>query len=313
MRHRKKEPMKHPSLLPLAATAATLFTACLFSGPADHPSEASVRLEIKASAGTLAGLAKTSGLGLDAGVGVGIDLHEAWLSVDRIKIETAHADGICDTVVRPLKKEGKPGDDDSGHGESETEIECEDSEVEFAFRGPFVIDLMTGVSTPDLGGLVLPPGNYHHVKFEMRDRHDGSFPDGRTLMARGNLTLPDGSVRPFSLSLGLNENLKIRSDSGLRLDGGSVQTVAVRLLAGDWLKGLDLASCLGEGSASDTIEITEDSPIGKCLDAEHLIKENFRDSFRASKKEEERDDEDRHESDEHEQEHEELREMEGTH
>lgn len=281
--------MKNATLLGLTAATATLFTACLFSGETNNPSRASVGLEIKASASTSAGaLAKASGLILGDTAGVHVDLSDAKLVVSRIKLESETGGGSCDSSGHALKKEGEPGDT-SGRGtevENEKERECED-ESGLALKGPFVIDLLTGASSPDLGTLSVPAGTYNEVKIEMHHGQNDSTLGGRTLVAHGTLTLADGSTKPFSIALTLDENLKIKSDSGLNLSAGALQTVAVKLMAGDWLKGLDLAGCMGSvDPAAASIDITEDSQMGKCLDAEHRIKDNFRSSFHAAEKDE---------------------------
>ncbi|MBW8888210.1 MAG: hypothetical protein JF616_10685 [Fibrobacteres bacterium] len=276
--------MKNAYLLGLTAATATLFTACLFSGETNNTGRASVGLEIKASASTSTGaLAKASGLILGDTAGVHVDLSDAKLVISRIKLESENGSGSCDSTGNVLKKEGEPGDT-SGRGsevENEKEMECEDG------SGLVVIDLLTGVSSPDLGTLSVPAGLYNEVKFELHHGQNDSTLGGRTLVAHGTLTLADGSSKPFSLALTLDENLKIRSDSGLNLSAGALQTVAVKLMAGDWLKGLDLSACLNVvDPAAASIDITEDSPVGKCLDAEHRIKDNFRSSFHAGEKDE---------------------------
>lgn len=287
--------MKNASLLGLTAATATLFTACLFSGETNAPGRASVNLEIKASASTsTTGLAKASGLILGDTTGVHVDLSDAKLVISRIKLESASGQGSCDSNGTALKKEGEPGDTsgrvtetkNESETENEKERECEDAS-ELALKGPFVIDLLTGASTPDLGTLTVPAGAYTQVKIEMHHGQNDSTLGGRTLVAHGTLIMADGSSKPFSLALTLDENLRIKSDSGLSLNAGALNTVAVKLMAGDWLKGLDLSACLGAvDPAAASIEITEDSPVGKCLDAEHLIKDNFRASFHAGEKDE---------------------------
>jgi hypothetical protein len=282
--------MKNATLLGLTAASATLLTACLFSGESGNDSaRASVKMEFKASASASgAALAKTAGLTLGDTAGVHVDLSDAKLVLSRIKLESENGMGDCDTngAMTALKKEGEPGD--SSHEtetENEKERECED-ENEIALKGPFVIDLLTGVSNPDLGTLNVPAGSYDKVKIEMHHGQNDSTLGGRTLVAHGTLTAGALS-KPFSLSLTLNENLRIESDSGLTLDAGSLNTVAVKLMAGDWLKGLDLTTCLGMiDSSAASIDITEDSPVGECLDAEHRIKDNFRASFHADEKDE---------------------------
>lgn len=294
--------MKKSTLSFAAAATSTFLSACLFSGETSDPARANVSLEIKASPGSSpssGGLAKTAGLVLGDTTGIHVDLTEARLAVSRIKLESESGIGSCDSSGRALKKEGDPssrvetaGDSALGNdrnkneseSETEREHECEDAN-ELALKGPFVIDLVSGASTPDLGTLSLPVGTYDKVKIELHHGQDDSALGGHSLVAQGNLVLADGSSKPFSIALNLDENLRIKSDSGLKLDPGALQTVAVKLLAGDWFTGLDFAGCLGAADpAADTLVVTEDSPLGKCLDAEHRIKDNFRGSFHADEK-----------------------------
>lgn len=265
--------MKQSTILSLAAASATLFTACLFQGESDSKGMASVQMDIRASSSTA--LAKSSDLVLGDTSGAHVVLTEAKLSISRIKLHSESESDRCDSAEE-LKK------DDSSKTGLDDEKECEDDE-KVAFKGPFIIDLLTGTSTPPLGTLSVPAGPYRKVKIELHQGQNGTELDGKTLVAAGIMTFADGTTRPFSVSLTLNENLKIESKSGLTLDAGTLNTVAVGILAGNWLKGLDLAGCLAAAPAGELV-ITEKSDLGKCLDAEHLIKGNFREAFETHEK-----------------------------
>lgn len=292
--------MKKPLLFTLTAASASLFTACLFENNPGSRAMATARFEMKASA-VASSLAKTSasaGLIIGDSLGLKIELTEARVLVSRIKLESEDDDRDCDSSAAVRKLDGDSSETEIG---DEHDGDCED-ESEFSVRGPFVIDLLTGTSTPDLGSITVPAGTYRKLKIEL---HHGGENDSNglrdsTLTAKGTLTLPDGAVIPFSLALRLNENINIRNAAGIILDGSAVNTILVRLAAGDWLKGLDLSRCLDSldsASLAGGVTITEDSPIGKCLDAEHFVKDNIRKSFHA----EEHHDED--EGDENEDDH----------
>jgi hypothetical protein len=267
--------MKQSTILSLAAASASLLTACLFQGESDSKGSATVQMDIRASAS--AALAKSSDLILGDTSGAHVVLTEAKLAISRIKLHSESESDRCDSAEDHRKK------DDSSKSADEVERECEDDE-KVAFAGPFIVDLLTGTSTPPLGSLSVPAGPYRKVKVELHQGQNGSALDGKTLVAAGSVTFADGTTRPFNLSLTLNENLKIKSKSGLTLDAGTVNTVAISILAGNWLKGLDLAGCLA-GAPAGALVITEKSDLGKCLDAEHRIKDNFRDAFETHEKE----------------------------
>lgn len=295
--------MKKSILLTLTAASASLFTACLFENNSDSRAMATARFEMKASAlaTPLAKASATSGLVIGDSSGLKIELSEARVLVSRIKLESEDDDRDCDSSAGALRKDG---DSSETEIEDEDDGDCED-ESEFSVRGPFVIDLLTGTSTPDLGSITVPAGTYRKLKIEL---HHGGENDSNglrdsTLTAKGTVTLPDGAAIPFSLALRLNENISIRNAAGITLDGSTVNTILVGLAAGDWFKGLDLSRCLGtldSASLAGGITVTEDSPIGKCLDAEHFLKDNIRESFHA---EERHDDDDEVEDDEKEDDH----------
>lgn len=297
--------MKKSILLTLTAVSASLFTACLFENNPDSRAMATARFEMKAStvASPLAKASASSGLIIGDSSGLQIELSEARVLVSRIKLESEDDDRDCDSSAAVLKKDG---DSSETEIEDEHDGDCGD-ESEFSVRGPFVIDLLTGTSTPDLGSITVPAGTYRKLKIELHHggENDSNGLHDSTLTAKGTLTLPDGAVVPFSLAVRLNENISIRNAAGITLDGSTVNTILVGLAAGDWFKGLDLTSCLGSldsASLAGGIAVTEDSPIGKCLDAEHFLKDNIRKSFHAEERHDD-DDDDEIEDDENEDDH----------
>jgi hypothetical protein len=166
--------------------------------------------------------------------------------------------------------------------------ECDEGQ-EFSVKGPFIVDLLNGTTSPEMAPLTVPAGTYTRIKLRLDHGNvgDTAMLDGNTLVAKGTLSRPDGSSEPFSMNLRLHEDLRIRSRAGIVLDGSSIQTILVALHAGDWLANLNVAGCLGADSSTSGqgITVSESSAIGKCLDAEHILKGNFRKSCEADEKE----------------------------
>lgn len=272
----------------LAAGSAGLFSACLFQN-GDSPSTATAKFEFQASAASsaLAKSAATGGLSLVDAAGTSFNITEAKVYVKRIQLESETESDVpiagCDTSGNKIMH--KDGDSSATEVESE---ECE-SDQDLSIKGPFIVDLINGTSTPELPSLSVPAGTYNRIKLRLDHgaKGDTAMLDGNSLVAKGTLTRADGSTEPFTLNLGFHEDLKIKSKTGIVLDGSSIHTILVALSAGDWLKNLNVAGCLAQDTASGTagVTVSENSPVGKCLDAEHALKDNFRKSCEADEQE----------------------------
>ena len=87
--------------------------------------------------------------------------------------------------------------------------------------------------------------------------------------------------------LKFNEEVEMQSLSGMRLDAETLSTLPVTLKVGDRLDRLDVGACLAQAEVAVSLAggavITESSPLGKCLDAEKVIKRNIRAAFAVEK------------------------------
>lgn len=280
--------MKNPIALLLSTAAVSLLSACLFQNPDSQPN-ATAKFEFQATASTT-GLAKSAasgGLIITDASGIQFTLTEALVYVKRIQLESESDLPItgCDSLGnKVLPKHG----DDSAEVETETE-ECDEG-LELSIKGPFIVDLINGTSTPELAPMMVPAGTYNHIKLRLDHGNvgDTAMLNGSTLVAKGTFTRPDGTVQPVSLNLRFNEDLKIKSKAGIVLDASSIHTILVAVNAGDWLSKLDVAGCLASDStpAGHEITVSEDSDLGKCLDAGRILKDNFRKSCEADEKDE---------------------------
>ena len=261
--------IKHTLYLTLAS--ATGFFGCLFQ--AKDESTASARFEVKAAASTA--LAKSSAAGdliLGDTTGVRVTLNEALLNIKKIHLGMDSDGDTCDKA----KDTSKAKED------------CVDKSDNTVKGGPFIVNLLTGATTPEIGTLTVPAGTYNRVKIHIHqpDGKDAGPMMDQTFLAKGTYSSMGGAEMPFTLSLKFNEVIQIKSAAGIYLDADVVNTVLVGLNAGVWLANLDLKKCLStlDVSAGGAIVVTEDSPFGKCLDAEHVLKGNFRGSFKINKK-----------------------------
>lgn len=274
---REEEPMNTKLNLSLTLATGLLFTGCLFQ--AKDESMASARFEFKT--GASAALAKGSAAGdlvIGDTTGIRITLNEALLNIKKIHLGDDSDDDTCGDGS------GKSGDT----AKSKDDDDCVDKSDNTVKGGPYIVNLLTGVSTPDIGTLAVPAGNYNRVKIHIHqtDGKDSGAMQDQTFLAKGTYSNKGGAEKPFTLTLKFNEVIHIRNSDGMDLDAEKLNTIVVGLNAGAWFAGLDLAKCLStlDGSAGGAILVTEDSPFGKCLDADNVLKAKFRASFKVAKK-----------------------------
>jgi hypothetical protein len=169
--------------------------------------------------------------------------------------------------------------------EEEMEIDDSDGEQEIEskirLQGPFVFDLLTGASTPDLGTLTVPSGIYREVEVDLHEAEaeDGLLSAGdpligNTLHVEGTYTGVDGSSQPFSMALDFDEEIEIESPGGVQVLEGDVEPIATQLDVSMWFAGVDLSACAASGSVD-----IDDSESSACDNLEETIKENIKNSF----------------------------------
>lgn len=276
--------MKNKILLSLTLAASTLLAGCLVQNQDTARSEgkAAARFDIKAVAGAVP-LAKITGaapvLSIADLSGLSFNILEARANIGRIKLESSEPDS-CDDVAAPDPADGDSLDTDKG--------DCDENEL--TLKGPFVIDLLSGASTPSLGNLSVPAGIYKKVKIRLEPAREGggalAVDDaliGNTLHVKGTYTLAGLPEQSFSMILKFDEDLEMEDKVGLKLDPSAMNAILISLKAGGWMAGLKVKDCLEKpevtASLAGAMVLSEDSPLGKCLDVESTIKENIKKSF----------------------------------
>ncbi|MDB5104673.1 MAG: hypothetical protein JWP91_2362, partial [Fibrobacteres bacterium] len=265
--------MKNAMPLYAVLASATLFSACLFQSKDENT--ASAKFEFKAVSS--AALAKTSAgetLVIGDTSGVRLTFTEALIHIKKIQLKSESDDDKCD--------------DSGSKVEDPADKDCDGGSEATVNGGPYILNLLTGASTPDIGTLTFPAGVYDRVKIhihhaEGKDTSSTSL-GGNTLMAKGTYSSAGGEEKPFTMALRFNEIIQIRNPAGMNLDADALHTIIVGLNAGQWLRNLNVAGCLKSLGANGAVILNEDSDMGKCLDAEHIIKDNFRTSFKVHKK-----------------------------
>lgn len=277
--------MNNKILLSLTLAASALLAGCLVQNQdtARSDGKAAARFDIKAVAGAVP-LAKTAGvapvLAISDLSGLTFNILEARANIGRIKLESSEPDSCDEVVAAPDLADGDSLDTDKG--------DCDESELNL--KGPFVVDLLTGASTPSLGNLSVPAGTYKKVKIRLEPALAGggalAADDaliGNTLHVKGTYTLSGLPEQNFSMLLKFDEDLEIEDKAGLKLDPSAMNAILISLKVGGWMAGLRVKDCLEKpevmASLGGAIVLSEDSLLGKCLDVESTIKENIKKSF----------------------------------
>jgi hypothetical protein len=148
-------------------------------------------------------------------------------------------------------------------------------------RGPIVADLMSGATTPDISGVVLPAGTYKRIDFRLEEGHADELPAGESiigysLLVGANFTEQAG--KRLELRLKFSEDARFESATGVEIpEGGSLIAM---LNPAVWLNGLPLGICIQKGDVAfegDTLRI-DDRSKGECSGAEDLVKRNIKTS-----------------------------------
>jgi hypothetical protein len=163
---------------------------------------------------------------------------------------------------------------------SGAECKGSDSSDTLLVRGPIVVDLMTGATTPDLSGLRIPAGNYKRIDFRLEESKAEEIGTseplvGYTFLARADFT-QDGAARKLELLFKFSEDARFESATGVDVPEGGSLIAFLRPQV--WLEGLPLGQCIRDGDvevSNNTVRI-DDRAGGECSDAENRVKLNIK-------------------------------------
>ncbi len=156
--------------------------------------------------------------------------------------------------------------------------------------GPFVIDLMTGVSTPAISEFTIEPGLYKRIDVRLDDSEasDGLVDSSdalfeNTLVVAGNFDYGDVTGRSYSIVLKFNEDVRFEEPGGILIDEDALNNVVINLLVDEWLQGIDITTCLDDGDlifdGDGNLLIDDGAGGGNCSDIEGIIKSNIKNNF----------------------------------
>jgi hypothetical protein len=170
---------------------------------------------------------------------------------------------------------------------------CDEDSDKIVIDGPFVIDLVTGQTTPDLSAIEVPAGVYKRIDFRVEDGDpdEGVVAAGSALDDRsfaGSFTFDDqGTPLTLRLSLRFNEDIRLEDPAGIDASG-SAQALLAKFDISAWFAGLDISGCLADGElTNENGEVLVDDDVlsgsGDCSDIENTLKTNMKNSGQLDK------------------------------
>lgn len=186
---------------------------------------------------------------------------------------------------------GKDKCDDS-HGTScDDDVEADDSSsgaddsAKITIRGPFVVDLVDGTSTPEIANVMVPAGHYRRVDVRFSNDGHGKLDESDplhdlTFVADGKFTPNGAGAMPFNLALDFNEDARFESATGIDIGEESAQAVLLKLDVSKWFGALPIGNCMEQGDLaadSGTLVIDERA---QCSHVERDLKDAIKTSGR---------------------------------
>jgi hypothetical protein len=137
---------------------------------------------------------------------------------------------------------------------------------EFDFKGKYLIDLLTGVSTPDLGLVGFVPGTYNKFESETARLIDGT----KSISVKGSYTDALSKVYNFSFTTKSEFEFEFESDSGFVLTEGNVLEMLININLTKMFTNVDFSKATAD--INNVFVINESSNIELYKRIKHNIK-----------------------------------------
>lgn len=242
------------------------------------PASANLRIEMKAK----------SDLGVINPGGrvsqTGIEFTEARIGVTEIEFELEYEDAYKDDDSDDDDSDDDSDDDDSDDDSDDDDSDDDSDEYEVEYEGQFIVDLLTGTSTPDFGIADLIPGTYTEIEVEMNPVMN----DGNSLFIALNYQPDGGNSIAVEISTSRELEFEIEKSSGIKLGVNSINQILILFNFDEMLAGVDLSAAAIDSDGVLRINDTKNTNLT------NLIISNFYDSCDAG---EDRNDDDKFDDD----------------
>lgn len=163
-----------------------------------------------------------------------LTLSKAQACIDEIEVKLPATVSCSDVVPQPNVR-CENDDDDEGD---------DSPEIEIKIKGPFVFDLLTGLSTPSLENIQLPEGNYTEIEFEFEDQC--GFANNASILLEGNAT-SNSNTYPFLMELDFDDDLEIENPGQIQILENQANQIFTNLVIERWFDQANWIACIDQG------------------------------------------------------------------
>ena len=143
----------------------------------------------------------------------------------------------------------------------------------YEISGPFVVDLLTGISTPEIISTDIPAGEYSRIDVRIDDTDEDFIKINSddplfeySLYAKGTF----GDSESFELKLKFNEDARFDFETPYSITAETDNQFNLSLNISEWFSEIDLSDCLSEHEDGKTLLISDE--YGTCPDVEGDLK-----------------------------------------
>lgn len=165
-----------------------------------------------------------------------------------------------------------------------------DSTNQISLEGPFVIDLMTGTSNPEIDAFEVEPGIYKRIDVRLDDAEtkDGLVSPNddlmdNTLVVKGTFDYDGNASRNFTFILKFNEDVRFEEPGGISIAEGATKDIVINLKVDEWLQNINITKCLDDGDvaldSNGDLLINDNNGNGDCNSFEQTIKTNIKNNY----------------------------------
>lgn len=162
------------------------------------------------------------------------------------------------------------------------------SSRQISLNGPFIVDLITGLSNPPINAFDVEPGIYKRIDVRLDDTKasDGLLSGtddllDNTLLVKGSFDYDGVADRNFTFLLKFNEDVRFEVPGGISVNEGEIKDFVLNLVVDEWLNNINITECLDEGDVvlDDNGDLIINDDNGDCDNFEGAIKTYIKNNY----------------------------------
>jgi len=160
--------------------------------------------------------------------------------------------------------------DNSNDDDSDDSSSDDDSDFDIEFEGRFVVDLIAGTSNPDFGIADVYPGVYKEIEVKLEPILD----NGNSIFIEFTYQVDGSDPVIIQYSTDRIIELEIERDSGIQLDGGTINQILVLFDLDKFLEGININEAKVDVDGIVRINPSSNSDIAEAIWSKlHLLME----------------------------------------